>query len=148
MLCIWHFYVFKHKKYFDKSENWRIRGNTTKLLGLLTIGRDMLLIIWNITVLTLWAPDKCPSNMWHGGVKLIFLSHMSPFFRSPQIQKCSQRGQLSFYPSGGIIFICFLRSGPKQTVNNLMVRLQSRNFGECQLPLHFYYSQVHYKSEW
>ena len=34
------------------------------------------------------------------------------------------------------------------TLNHLIVKLQSWSFGECGVPLHCHYSQVHSDSEW
>ena len=52
----------------------------------------------------------------------LFLSHVSPFFRSHQIPQCTVLGrQLLFYPSRGITWTFFLRFGPLHTHTHIYI---------------------------
>ena len=63
----WHFY--EQRKYVNKTEKRQTHQCTTKQFGLLTAGRDMRLLTWKRTVLTLCAPIKCTSAC-HGGFQV------------------------------------------------------------------------------
>ena len=71
-------------------------------------------------------------------------------FRTNKFPRLISLPTSAFFVSGtsGITAILKKKECKSYTLNHLMVRLQSWKFGQCGVPIHCYYYQVHSDAEW